>query len=44
VISTGTPPGVGLGQKPPVYLRPGQEMRLAIAGLGEQRQRVVASA
>lgn len=38
VISTGTPPGVGLGQKPPVYLRPGQEMRLGIEGLGEQRQ------
>ncbi len=38
VITTGTPPGVGLGQKPPVYLRPGQEMRLGIAGLGEQRQ------
>jgi 2,4-diketo-3-deoxy-L-fuconate hydrolase len=42
VISTGTPPGVGLGQKPPVYLRAGQEMRLGIDGLGEQRQRVVA--
>ncbi|MGC1332431.1 ureidoglycolate lyase [Pseudomonas sp.] len=40
VISTGTPPGVGLGVKPnPVFLRPGQEMRLGIAGLGEQRQR-----
>jgi 2-keto-4-pentenoate hydratase/2-oxohepta-3-ene-1,7-dioic acid hydratase in catechol pathway len=39
VISTGTPPGVGLGQKPvPVYLRPGQVMRLGIDGLGEQRQ------
>lgn len=38
VISTGTPPGVGLGQKPPVYLREGQVMRLGIAGLGEQRQ------
>jgi 2-keto-4-pentenoate hydratase/2-oxohepta-3-ene-1,7-dioic acid hydratase in catechol pathway len=38
VITTGTPPGVGLGQKPPVYLKPGQEMRLGIAGLGEQRQ------
>ncbi|HAK35017.1 MAG TPA: ureidoglycolate lyase, partial [Pantoea sp.] len=38
VISTGTPPGVGMGQKPPVYLRPGQEIRLGIAGLGEQRQ------
>jgi 2,4-diketo-3-deoxy-L-fuconate hydrolase len=43
VISTGTPPGVGLGQKPPVYLRPGQQMRLGIAGLGEQQQSVVAS-
>ena len=42
VISTGTPPGVGLGQKPePVYLRAGQTMRLGIDGLGEQRQRVV---
>jgi 2-keto-4-pentenoate hydratase/2-oxohepta-3-ene-1,7-dioic acid hydratase in catechol pathway len=42
VISTGTPPGVGLGQKPPVYLRPGNRMRLGIDGLGEQNQRVVA--
>lgn len=41
VISTGTPPGVGMGQKPPVYLRPGQTMRLGIDGLGEQRQRTV---
>ena len=41
VISTGTPPGVGLGQKPePVYLKPGDTMRLGIAGLGEQRQTV----
>ncbi|MBO1537010.1 ureidoglycolate lyase [Pseudomonas sp. OA65] len=39
VISTGTPPGVGLGIKPnPVFLRPGQTMRLGIEGLGEQRQ------
>ncbi|WP_024618323.1 ureidoglycolate lyase [Pseudomonas kilonensis] len=39
VISTGTPPGVGLGIKPtPVFLRPGQTMRLGIQGLGEQRQ------
>ncbi len=38
VISTGTPPGVGLGQKPPVYLKPGQTMRLGIEGLGEQTQ------
>lgn len=41
IISTGTPPGVGLGQKPPVYLKPGQTMRLGIEGLGEQRQRTV---
>lgn len=41
VILTGTPPGVGLGQKPPVYLRAGQEVRLGVQGLGEQRQRVV---
>lgn len=38
VISTGTPPGVGMGQKPPVYLRPGQTITLGIVGLGEQRQ------
>jgi 2-keto-4-pentenoate hydratase/2-oxohepta-3-ene-1,7-dioic acid hydratase in catechol pathway len=41
IISTGTPPGVGLGQKPPVYLRPGNVMRLGVEGLGEQRQTVV---
>ena len=41
VITTGTPPGVGLGQKPPVYLKPGQTMRLGIDGLGEQTQRTV---
>jgi 2-keto-4-pentenoate hydratase/2-oxohepta-3-ene-1,7-dioic acid hydratase in catechol pathway len=41
VITTGTPPGVGHGRKPPVYLRPGNEMRLGVEGLGEQRQRVV---
>ena len=44
VISTGTPPGVGLGIKPePVYLKAGQTMRLGIAGLGEQQQRTVAA-
>lgn len=44
VISTGTPPGVGLGIKPaPVYLKAGQTMRLGIAGLGEQSQRTVAA-
>jgi 2-keto-4-pentenoate hydratase/2-oxohepta-3-ene-1,7-dioic acid hydratase in catechol pathway len=41
VISTGTPPGVGLGQKPPKYLRAGQTMRLGITGLGIQQQRTV---
>jgi 2-keto-4-pentenoate hydratase/2-oxohepta-3-ene-1,7-dioic acid hydratase in catechol pathway len=43
VISTGTPAGVGLGLKPtPIYLRPGQQMRLGIDGLGEQTQKTVA--
>ena len=42
VISTGTPPGVGMGQKPnPIYLKAGQTMRLGIEGLGEQQQRLV---
>lgn len=43
IITTGTPPGVGLGMKPPQFLAVGDEMRLGIAGLGEQRQRVVAA-
>ena len=43
IISTGTPPGVGHGMKPPVYLRDGNEVRLGVARLGEQRQRVVAA-
>lgn len=42
VISTGTPPGVGLGKKPPMFLKPGQTMTLSIKGLGEQTQRTVA--
>ena len=43
LISTGTPPGVGMGCKPsPVYLKPGDTMRLGIAGLGEQTQKVYA--
>lgn len=41
VITTGTPPGVGLGMKPPVYLKKGDVMALGIEGLGEQRQTVV---
>jgi len=45
VIFTGTPPGVGLGKKPaPVFLKAGQTMKLGIAGLGEQTQKLVASA
>lgn len=40
IISTGTPPGVGLGMKPPRYLKAGDEMRLGIEGLGEQKQLV----
>ncbi|MGD9512290.1 MAG: fumarylacetoacetate hydrolase family protein [Geminicoccaceae bacterium] len=43
IISTGTPPGVGMGQKPPRYLRPGQTMRLGIQGLGEQTQVTIAA-
>ena len=42
IIATGTPPGVGMGQTPPVFLKPGDEMRLGIEGLGEQRQNVMA--
>jgi ureidoglycolate lyase len=44
VIATGTPPGVGLGIKPePIFLKPGQVMRLGVEGLGEQQQRLVAA-
>ncbi|MBL8653228.1 MAG: fumarylacetoacetate hydrolase family protein [Alphaproteobacteria bacterium] len=42
VISTGTPPGVGMGLKPPTYLKPGQTMELSIEGLGTQKQVTVA--
>jgi 2-keto-4-pentenoate hydratase/2-oxohepta-3-ene-1,7-dioic acid hydratase in catechol pathway len=41
IISTGTPPGVGHGKKPPVYLRAGNVVRLGVDGLGEQQQTVV---
>jgi 2-keto-4-pentenoate hydratase/2-oxohepta-3-ene-1,7-dioic acid hydratase in catechol pathway len=44
VISTGTPPGVGAGKKPPVFLRAGNTIRLGVQGLGEQNQKVVAEA
>ena len=42
IISTGTPPGVGLGQKPPFYLKAGDTVALGIEGLGEQQQKVLA--
>jgi 2-keto-4-pentenoate hydratase/2-oxohepta-3-ene-1,7-dioic acid hydratase in catechol pathway len=43
LITTGTPPGVGMGMKPePQYLKPGDVVTLGITGLGEQRQKVVA--
>lgn len=41
IITTGTPPGVGMGKKPPVYLRAGDAVRLGVDGLGEQKQKVV---
>jgi 2-keto-4-pentenoate hydratase/2-oxohepta-3-ene-1,7-dioic acid hydratase in catechol pathway len=41
VIATGTPPGVGMGQKPPVFLKDGDTVELSVDGLGVQRQRVV---
>ena len=44
VISTGTPPGVGLGQKPPTYLKAGDVVRLGVEGLGTQQQTCVAAA
>jgi len=42
VITTGTPPGVGMARKPRVFLKPGDELRLTVSGLGEQRLKVVA--
>ncbi len=42
IITTGTPPGVGMGMKPPRYLKPGDSVSLGIAGLGQQSQKVVA--
>lgn len=43
VITTGTPPGVGMARTPPRFLRPGDELVLGVEGLGQQRQRVVAA-
>ena len=42
IISTGTPPGVGMGKKPPRFLKPGDVVHLGIEGLGEQQQEVIA--
>jgi 2-keto-4-pentenoate hydratase/2-oxohepta-3-ene-1,7-dioic acid hydratase in catechol pathway len=44
IISTGTPPGVGMGMKPPRYLKPGEVVELGIEGLGSQKQTFVADA
>lgn len=44
IISTGTPPGVGFGRKPPLYLRSGNRLQLGISGLGQQNQMVTAEA
>ena len=43
IITTGTPPGVGMGQQPNVFLRPGQTVRLGVEGLGEQHQQTIAA-
>lgn len=43
IVTTGTPPGVGLGMKPPKFLEVGDEVALGIEGLGEQRQKIVAA-
>jgi 2,4-diketo-3-deoxy-L-fuconate hydrolase len=42
LVTTGTPPGVGMGRTPPQWLQPGDVVTLGIQGLGEQRQRVIA--
>ena len=42
IITTGTPPGVALGMKPPVWLKVGDVVTLGIQGLGEQRQKILA--
>ena len=43
IISTGTPPGVGMGKKPPIYLKSGDKIRLGIQGMGEQNQTAISS-
>jgi len=43
IISTGTPPGVGMGMKPQVFLKPGDIMELGIEGMGKQKQKTVSA-
>jgi 2-keto-4-pentenoate hydratase/2-oxohepta-3-ene-1,7-dioic acid hydratase (catechol pathway) len=43
IISTGTPPGVGMGMNPQVFLKPGDVMELGVEGLGAQKQKTVAA-
>ena len=43
IISTGTPPGVGMGLNPQVWLKPGDEMKLGVEGLGEQKQKTISA-
>ena len=43
IISTGTPPGVGMGKKPQVFLKQGDVMKLGIEGLGEQTQKTISA-
>ena len=43
IISTGTPPGVGMGKKPPVFLKVGDLIELGIKGLGEQKQKTISA-
>jgi 2-keto-4-pentenoate hydratase/2-oxohepta-3-ene-1,7-dioic acid hydratase in catechol pathway len=43
IISTGTPPGIGMAQQPPVFLRAGNSVQLGIHGLGQQSQRVASA-
>ena len=43
IISTGTPPGVGMGMKPQIFLKPGDIMELGIEGLGTQKQKTVSA-
>lgn len=41
IVTTGTPPGVGMGMKPPVFLKPGDKIKLSIDNLGEQNSKII---